>query len=188
MAQVKQVRVVRNVLWCGVLCVFALWLVRDRVWEHRQALGTGVMVGALGGWCWWRSLSRTIARRDRRYERNKIFVHYLSLLEVAIAAVAYNPVLALPLGVVLLAVVVGPASAPRRGEYRKSNGLFHRPQHGVSPHAPRQRLASPVGSRQATGPRRRARTGRVAGDGQPALLGLRGGDCCKLLWGTALRA
>ena len=57
----------------------------------------------------------------------------------------------------------------------KSNGLFHRPQHGVSPHAPRQRLASPVGSRQATGPRRRARTGRVAGDGQPALLGLLGG-------------
>jgi hypothetical protein len=54
----------------------------------------------------------------------------------------------------------------------KSNGLFHRPQHGVSPPAPRQRLASPVGSRQAPGPRRRARTGRVAGDGQPALLGL----------------
>jgi hypothetical protein len=45
----------------------------------------------------------------------------------------------------------------------------------VSPHAPRQRLASPVGSRQATGPRRKARTGRVAGDGQPALLGLLGG-------------
>ena len=61
----------------------------------------------------------------------------------------------------------------------KSNGLFHRPQHGVSPHAPRQRLASPVGSWQATGPRRRARTGRVAGDGQPALLYARG-DCCKL--------
>jgi hypothetical protein len=35
-----------------------------------------------------------------------------------------------------------------------------------------QRLASPVGSRQATGPRRRARPGRVAGDGQPARLGL----------------
>jgi hypothetical protein len=44
----------------------------------------------------------------------------------------------------------------------------------VSPPAPRQRLASPVGSRQATGPHRRARTGRVAGDGQPALLGLLG--------------
>ena len=37
------------------------------------------------------------------------------------------------------------------------------------------RLASPVGSRQATGPRRRARPGRVAGDRQPARLGLPGG-------------
>jgi hypothetical protein len=35
-----------------------------------------------------------------------------------------------------------------------------------------QRLASPGGSRQATDPHRRARPGRVAGDGQPARLGL----------------
>ena len=69
--------------------------------------GIGVPTGAVGGWLWWRHLSRMIARRDRRYERNKIFVHYLSIVEVAIAAVAYNHYLALPLGVVLLAVVVG---------------------------------------------------------------------------------
>ena len=66
-----------------------------------------MLTGAVGGWLWWRHLSRMIARRDRRYERNKIFVHYLSIVEVAIAAVAYNHYLALPLGVVLLAVVVG---------------------------------------------------------------------------------
>src|SRR5262249_33935091 len=35
-----------------------------------------------------------------------------------------------------------------------------------------QRLTSPGGSRLATGPRRRAQPGRVAGDGQPARLGL----------------
>jgi hypothetical protein len=73
----------------------------------------------------------------------------------------------------------------------KSNSLFHRPQHGVSPPAPRQRLASPVGSRQATGPRRRARTGRVAGDGQPALLGLLGGSknsICLTAYHHALNA
>src|SRR5262249_47018163 len=40
-----------------------------------------------------------------------------------------------------------------------------------------QRLASPVGSWQATGPRRRARPGRVAGDGQPGWLEL--GSCYK---------
>ena len=44
--------------------------------------------------------------------------------------------------------------------------------HGLPPAGPAacQRLASSVGSRQATGPRRRARPGRVAGDGQPARL------------------
>ena len=46
---------------------------------------------------------------------------------------------------------------------------------GVGPHAPRQRLASAGCCRQATGSHRSARTGRVAGDGQPARLELLGG-------------
>jgi general stress protein CsbA len=107
MAQVPQVRILRNVFGLGVLCALALWRVRAHLWEHAPGVSLGVAAGAVGGWLWWRHLSRTIARQDRRYERNKIFVHYLSLLEVVLAAVAYNPFLALPLGVVLLAVVVG---------------------------------------------------------------------------------
>jgi general stress protein CsbA len=90
-----------------VLCALAVWLVRAHLWEHAPGVSLGVAAGAGGGWLWWRHLSRTIARQDRRYERNKIFVHYLSLLEVVLVAVTYNPFLALPLGVVLLAVVVG---------------------------------------------------------------------------------
>ena len=115
MALVPQVRVLRNVLGLSVLCALAVWLVRDRLWEHAPGISLGVAAGAVGGWLWWRHLSRTIARRDRRYERNKIFVHYLSLLEVVLTAVAYNPFLALPLGVVLLAVVVGTNAFSRRG-------------------------------------------------------------------------
>jgi NfeD-like C-terminal, partner-binding len=107
MARVPQVRVLQNVLGLGVLCALALWLVRDRLWEHVHGVSLGVAGGAVGGWLWWRHLSRTIARQDRRYERNKIFVHYLSLLEVVLAAVAYTPFLALPIVVGLLAVVVG---------------------------------------------------------------------------------
>jgi membrane protein implicated in regulation of membrane protease activity len=103
MAVVKQVRVLRNVVCLGVLCLLVLGLVHNRLWEHRDALGLGVVAGEVGGWWWWRHLARTIARRDRRYERNKIFVHYLSIVEVVIAAVAYNHHLAVPLGVVLLA-------------------------------------------------------------------------------------
>jgi hypothetical protein len=107
MARVPQVRVLQNVLGLAALCALALWCVRDRLWEHAPGVSVGVAVGAVGGWLWWRHLSGRIARQDRRYERNKIFVHYLSSLEVTLAAVAYNPVLALPLGVVFLAVVVG---------------------------------------------------------------------------------
>src|SRR5574341_387191 len=99
MALVPQVRVLRNVLCYGVLCGLVLWLVRDRLWEYCYALGVGVLAGAVGGWLWWRHLSRMIARCDRRYERNKIFVPYLSVVELVIAAVAYNHYLALPLSV-----------------------------------------------------------------------------------------
>jgi hypothetical protein len=49
------------------------------------------------------------------------------------------------------------------------------PAPGVGPHAPRQRLASAGCRRQAAGSHRSARTGRVAGDGQPARLELLGG-------------
>src|SRR5574341_768142 len=103
MALVKQVRVLRNVVWLGALALLALVLVRAHIWEHRAAIGCGGAVGGLSGWLYWRRLSRTIARRDRRYERNKIFVHYLSMAELVIGAVAYNPSLALPLGLALLA-------------------------------------------------------------------------------------
>ena len=106
MALVKQVRVLRNVVWVGALCLLALVLVRTRLWEHREALGLGGVAGGLCGWLRWGQLRRTIARRDRRYERNKIFVQYLSLVEMALSAVVYNHYLAMPLGLVLLAGVV----------------------------------------------------------------------------------
>ena len=106
MALVKQVRVLRNVVWVGALCLLALVLVRARLWEHRAALGLGGVAGGLCGWLRWGQLRRNIARRDRRYERNKIFVHYLSLVEMALGAVAYNPYLAMPLGLILLAGVL----------------------------------------------------------------------------------
>lgn len=106
MALVKQVRVIRNVVWVGALSMLALALVRPHLWEHREALGLGGVAGGLCGWLYWGQLYRTIARRDRRYERNKIFVHYLSLVELAISAVAYNHFLAIPLGLALLTGVL----------------------------------------------------------------------------------
>ncbi|HEY7492832.1 MAG TPA: NfeD family protein [Candidatus Tectomicrobia bacterium] len=106
MALVQQVRVIRNVVWVGALCLLTLALMRARLWEHGEALGLGGVAGGLYGWRRWGQLRDKISRRDRRYERNKIFVQYLSLVEIAISAVAYNCFLAIPLGLLLLAGVL----------------------------------------------------------------------------------
>jgi hypothetical protein len=96
------VRVLRNVVVWGVLCAVALWLMRTRLWQNRTALLLGVVAGSLYALWHWRHLSRRIARRHRRFEPNKIFVHYLNTVEVLLSAVAYNPYLAIPIGVPLL--------------------------------------------------------------------------------------
>src|SRR5688572_1352010 len=106
MTLVKQVRVLRNVVWVAAIGILALALVQTYLWEHREAIGLGGVAGGLCGWLYWGQLRRTIARRDRCYERNKIFVHYLSIVELAIGAVAYNHYLAIPLGLALLAGIL----------------------------------------------------------------------------------
>jgi membrane protein implicated in regulation of membrane protease activity len=100
------VRVLRNVVVCGILCAIVLWLMRARLWQNRTALLLGVVAGSLYALWHWRHLSRRIARRHRRFERNKIFVHYLNTVEVLLSAVAYNPYLAIPIGVLLLVGVL----------------------------------------------------------------------------------
>jgi membrane protein implicated in regulation of membrane protease activity len=103
---VKQVRVLRNVVIWGVLCALVLWLVRGRLWDNRSAILLGVVAGSVYAVWHWRHFSRRITRRDRRFARNKIFVHYLSTTEVLLSAVAYNPYLAIPIGVALLVGVL----------------------------------------------------------------------------------
>lgn len=105
MTNVKQTRALRNVLSMGALCLLGLWMVRAQLWENRDALWLGgiggLVYGAVRAWF----LRRRISRRDRRYERNKIFVHYLNSFEVVVAAIAYNGYLAIP-GGILLAVAI----------------------------------------------------------------------------------
>lgn len=103
MALVKQVRILRNVFLTGLFCAAVLWFVRGQIIEHIGALVLGVIAGTLYGLLHWWQLCRKITRQDRRFERNKILVQYLSAGEAALAAVAYNHYLAIPL--VLAAVV-----------------------------------------------------------------------------------
>jgi hypothetical protein len=100
------VRVLRNVMAWGVLCAIVLWLMRAWLRQNLTALLLGVVAGSLFGLWRWRRLSRRIARHHRRFEPNKIFVHYLNTVEALLSAVAYNPSLAIPIGVLLLVVVL----------------------------------------------------------------------------------
>jgi membrane protein implicated in regulation of membrane protease activity len=113
MAMVKQVRVLRNVVSMLMLYGIVAWLVRDHFWHYGDALALGVLGGlAYGAVRWWR-LRRRIARRDRRYEPNKIFVDYLHGLEVILAVITHNVHVFLPLALGLLAVmIVTSVSAP----------------------------------------------------------------------------
>ena len=108
MAQVKQARVLRNLIGLGLLCAGLVWLLGDRVWQAPDALTWGAALAVPGALLHWRWLARRITRRDRRYERNKIPVSYLSVIEALTAAFAESYYLAIPvaLGVVIVMVTV----------------------------------------------------------------------------------
>ena len=104
MAQVKQVRVWRNLIGLGLLCCGLIWWLDDRVRHAPDALAWGVALALPGSLMHWRYLSRRITRRDRRYARNKIRVQYLSVFEALVSSFAESYYLAIP--VILVFVVV----------------------------------------------------------------------------------
>ena len=106
MAQVKQVRVLRNLIGFGLLCAGLIWLLGDRVWQAPDALGWGVALGVPGALLHWRYLARRITRRDRRYQRNKIPVSYISTFEALVAAFAESYYLAIPVALGVMIVMV----------------------------------------------------------------------------------
>lgn len=106
MAQVKQARVLRNLISAGLLCAGLIWWLGDRAWQAPDALALGAALAIPGALLRWRCLARRITRRNRRYERNKIPVSYLNVAEALAAAFIYNYYLAIPvvLGVVVVVV------------------------------------------------------------------------------------
>jgi membrane protein implicated in regulation of membrane protease activity len=89
-------RVLWNMGGLWVLSAVVLWLGRGRLGDQWSALSIGILLGGGAGWLRWRHLARRIARRDRRYERNKIFVDYLHLGEVAVTVIVDAPYIVLP--------------------------------------------------------------------------------------------
>ena len=108
MAQIGQVRVWRNLVGWGLLCCGLIWWLGDRVRHAPDALAWGAALAIPGSLTHWRYLARRITRSDRRYERNKIPVHYLSVFEALVATFAESYYLAIPalLGLVIVALSV----------------------------------------------------------------------------------
>lgn len=108
MARIKQVRVWRSPIGLGLLCSGLMWWLGDRVRHAPEALAWGVTLAVPGALMHWRYLARRITRRDRRYERNKIPVRYLSAFEALVSSFAESYYLAIPviLGLVIVALSV----------------------------------------------------------------------------------
>jgi membrane protein implicated in regulation of membrane protease activity len=86
--KIQQVRVLHNILVMGGLCGLLLWMARGGIIDHRGALAWSVACGGLYGLAYGYRLHKRISRRGRRFERNKIFVRFLSPLEVVLLAAA----------------------------------------------------------------------------------------------------
>src|SRR5262245_20687332 len=82
MTGVKRARVLGYVLLWAILCACVLWVLGARLWAHWSAIIVGAVAGSSYAVWHWRQLAGRIARRGRPFEPNKIFVHYLSLVEV----------------------------------------------------------------------------------------------------------
>jgi len=111
MQKPRQVRVLRNVLIILVLSSLFLWLNRStllggaitrELWEpFLWSVGTGTLLGL---WYFFRLLYR-MERKDRRLEKNKIFVDYLSFVDFLLNLVLFNQYFFIPLGVVLILAI-----------------------------------------------------------------------------------
>lgn len=100
---VKQARVIRNISLIGALCGSLLWLRWKDIPTHPDALVLGILAGAVYGQFYWRHLSQRVTRQGRRFGRNRIFVHYLSLFELLLAAAAWSLYLFIALALLVLA-------------------------------------------------------------------------------------
>ena len=103
---VRQVRVIRNTLIIGVIFLYVLWMVRKDILDNSDALIYGMLGGGLYASIYWKGLLRRIRRQDNRYEKNKIFVQFISVFEFLLTVAASGHYVLMGLGVVILIVAI----------------------------------------------------------------------------------
>lgn len=99
---VKQVRIIQNIVIMAFLFSGVLWLVREDLVKHLDAVLWGVVCGVLYGAFYWFRLVHRITRGDRRYERNKVFVQFISPFEIVLLAAASSHYILIGMAVVLI--------------------------------------------------------------------------------------
>ena len=85
---VKQTRIIQNILLMGFVFVLIVLLVLDRLYANLGIVFWATLSGVVYGQFHWSWLKRRIRREDRRFERNKVFVRFISPLELALFAAA----------------------------------------------------------------------------------------------------
>ncbi len=99
---VKQVRVIQNTVIMAILFSGVLWFVGGDILKNLDALIWGLLCGALYGAFYWFRLVHRIARRERRYERNKVFVQFISPFEIVLLTAASSHFLLIGMAVFLI--------------------------------------------------------------------------------------
>lgn len=90
----------------GALSLVVLWIVRRDIGANGDALLLGGIGGVAYAVFYWRRLRRRIARADRRYERNKVLVRFLSVFEIVATATASGIYLFIAVALGLIVVII----------------------------------------------------------------------------------
>ena len=85
---VKQTRVIQNILLIGFVFILIVFFVRDRLYPNLSTVFWATLSGIVYSEFHWTRLKRRISRKDRRFERNKVFVRYISPFEIVLLAAA----------------------------------------------------------------------------------------------------
>jgi membrane protein implicated in regulation of membrane protease activity len=99
---VRKIRILWNIVFIGALFSGLLGLIGADIAHNLDALCFGILGGNIHGFLYWQRLFHRVERQHRRFDRNRIFVHFLSLLELFLTAITWS--FALLLVLVLLTV------------------------------------------------------------------------------------
>ena len=103
---VRKVRVIRNTLIIGVIFLYVLWMIRKDILDNSDALIYGMLGGGIYALIYWKWLFRQIRRKDKRYEKNRIFVQFISIFEFLLTVAASGHYLLMGLVVVILIAAI----------------------------------------------------------------------------------